>query len=54
MGTLIYKDDFGNQHILKENVEKDVAAVRITHKKTSWQCLRKRDMPEQRKKRTPF
>jgi hypothetical protein len=33
MGTLIYKDDFGNQHILKENVEKDVAAVRTTHKK---------------------
>lgn len=33
MGTLIYADDLGNQHILKENVEKDVAAVRITHKK---------------------
>lgn len=33
MGTLIYADGLGNQHILKENVEKDVAAVRIIHKK---------------------
>lgn len=33
MGTLIYADDFGNQHILKENVGKDVAAIRITYRK---------------------